>query len=313
MHGLTASYVITTLVTPPATSQLTTLSNVKDELDLTSIDTGNDARLTRFIAEESDGIARYCNRVFGYALWQSEFRPQRGVRGEGVRGLVNPLKLPKWPLVAPVVAFTGNTYSSNLVDTLSTTTGLAVGQLVSGPGITAATTIASINVGAASLTLSAPAFATAAAVNLSTGISITETHANVVTGLTAGVDFEIDAGSLLPGDEGASCLYRLDQNQNPRTWPACQIMVVYQAGYALPNDSSPPVATTPIPSNLEGVCIRLVVWRFNAKGRDPMLRARTMPTAGSEQYWVGATPGNTSPYPNEIMSILNNFRTPVIA
>jgi hypothetical protein len=246
MHGLTSSYVITTLVTPPASSQLTTLANVKDELDLTSIDTSNDNRLTRFITEESDGIARYCNRVFGYATWQDEFRPQRGVRGEGVRGAVNPLKLTKWPLTS------------------------------------------------------------AAGVE-----SVVETIAGVSTTLVAGTDFEIDTGSLLPGDEGNSFLYRLDDSGNPRTWPGVKIVVIYQAGYALPNDAAQGIPT--IPSNLESACIRLVVWRFKAKNRDPMLRARDQPNIGSEQYWVGATPGNSSPYPNEIMSILNNYRPPVMA
>jgi hypothetical protein len=313
MRGLTSSYVITSLVTAPASSQLTTLANVKDELDFIGTDTSNDARLTRFITEESDGIARYCNRVFGYAKWQDEFRPQRGVRGEGVRASTNPLKLSRWPLAVTVVQFTGNTYSTNLIDGLSTTTGLASGQLISGPGIPSGATIASVNVGAASLLLSTPATATAAAVSLNTGISVVETIANIVTGLTAGTDFEIDAGSLLPGDEGDSFLYRLDKGGNPRTWPATKIVVVYTAGYALPNDELPASIAT-APSNLESACLRLVVWRFKAKGRDPMLRARNQGgEIGMEQYWVGSTPGNSSPYPNEIMSALTNFRTPVVA
>lgn len=247
MHGLTSSYVITSLVTPPATSMLTTLANVRDEIDIKPNDTSNNARLTRFITEESDGIARYCNRVFGCATWQDEFRPQRGVRGEGVRGSVNPLKLTRWPLTA------------------------------------------------------------AADVE-----SVVETIAGVDKTLVAGTDFEIDTGSLLPGDEGASCLYRLDQTGNPRTWPATKITVVYQAGYALPNDELPGVPT--LPGDLQKVCLRLVVWRFAGRNRDPMLRARNQGAdVGMEQYWVGSTPGNVSPYPNEIMSILSNYRTPVVA
>lgn len=312
MHGMTASYAITTLVTAPASSQLTTLVNVHDELDIPATDTSNDNRFTRFITEESDDIARYCNRVFGLATWASEFRPQRGIGGEGVRGSLNPLKLPKWPFFGAVALFTGNTHTSNLIDGLSSTTGLASGQLIGGPGINAGTTIVSVNVGASSLVLSAPATATALAVALNTGISVAETKANVVTGLTAGTDFEIDAGSLLPGDEGASCLYRLDENAIPRSWPAAKIVVVYQAGYALPNDSTS--TAVPIPSNLESACIRLVVGRYRARGRDPTLVQRDQPGGqlGTERYWVGAMPGATGPYPNEIMSILNNFRVPVV-
>lgn len=225
---------------------LTTLETVKDELDFATTDSSNDTRLERFIQEESDGIASYCNRIFGLATWQDQFRPQRGIRGEGIREAVNPLKLSKWPTTA-------------------------------------------------------------------TGVqSVVETIAGVSTTLVAGTDFEVDAGSLLPGDEGSSCLYRLDSNGNPRTWPAVQIVAIYQAGYALPNDSLPGKPT--LPTDLERACIRLVVWRFKAKNRDPMLRARNQGVdIGMEQYWVGSTPGNKSPYPNEIVSVLNNYRTPVIA
>jgi hypothetical protein len=309
MQGQTSSYVLTTLVTAPASANLTTLANIKDDMDLLSTDTSNDNRLTRYIAEESAAIARHCNRVFGLATWQDEFRPQLGVRGEGVRGANNPLKLTKWPLAAKVVLFTGNTHTTNIIDGLSTTAGLVLGQLVSGPGIPAGTTITTVNAGPANIVLSAPATATATAVPFSTGISVVETIASTDTGLTAGTDFEIDQGSLLPGDEGAGCIYRLNQQGNPRTWPAAKVMVVYQAGYQLPSDSSPN-----LPSDLQGVCLRVVVGRFRARGRDPKLVEQTQPnTIGTQRYWVGSQPGQTGPYPNEIMAILNNYRTPVVS
>jgi hypothetical protein len=309
MQGQTASYVLTTLVTAPASANLTTLANAKDDLDIPSTDVSNDSRLTRYITEESAAIARYCNRIFGLATWADEFRPQHGVRGEGVRAANNPLKLNKWPLAAKVITFTGNTHASTLVDGLNTTAGLASGQLMSGPGIPAGATIASVNVGASSLLLSVPATAAATAVPLSTGISVVETAAGVDTGLTAGTDFEIDQGSLLPGDEGAGCLYRLNQHGNPRTWPAAKIVVVYQAGYSLPNDTSPN-----LPSDLEGICLRIVVGRYQAKGRDPLLVEQSQgANLGTRRYWVGAAPGQKGPYPNEIMSVIDNYRVPVVS
>jgi hypothetical protein len=314
MQGQTRSYVLTTLVTAPSKGDLTTLANIKDDLSLTSQETDNDNRLARYITEESAVIASYCNRVFGLATWQDEFRPQRGVWGEGVGGAHNPLKLAHYPLAANVVSFTGNTHSSALVDGLSTTTGLVVGLLISGPGIVAGTTIASVNAGASSLQLSTPATATTAAVNLSTGISIVETIAGTDTGLTAGVDFELDKGSALPGDEGASCLYRLNAQGNPKTWPAAKIIVVYQAGYVLPRQPGQNLnGARPVPPDLEGVCLRIVADRYRSKARDPMLVERNQgPALGSERYWVGSMPEQTGPYPNEIMAKLDRYRTPVV-
>ena len=187
MQGQTSSYVLTTLQAAPSSAMLTTLANVKDELSIT--DATHDAFLTRAITQASALIARYCNRVFGVATWQDEFRPQRGVSGEGVRAANNPLTLARWPLVSVT--------------------------------------------------------------------SVVETVAGVPTPLVAGTDFEIDQGSLLPGDEGASRLYRLNEIGNPRTWPAAQIVVVYHAGYALPNDTDPNM-----PADLEDATLRLVTGRF---------------------------------------------------
>src|SRR5258708_3544028 len=323
MQGQTSSYVLTTLVTAPLSSGLTTLANVKDELDLPATDTGNDSRLTRFITEESASISRHCNRVFGLATCQDEFRPQRGVRGEGVRAASNPLQLTRWPLTTAAIVFTGNTHSNLLIDGIASTAGLRVGMPifgsgiqgsaptpVFGSGIPAGATIASVM--PTGVTLSKPATATASAMSFTAGLSVVETVGTTSTQLIAGTDFEVETGSLLAGDEGASRIYRLNQLGHPRTWPAPgPIVVIYQAGYALPGDSNP--ITPTLPPDLEGVCIRLVVWRFRSKGRDPMLRAETQPNLGDQQWWVGAAPGQTGPYPNEIMAVLQNYRTPVVA
>lgn len=315
MQGQTRSYVLTTLVTAPTASNLTSLANIKDDLDIPDPDTSNDKRLARYIAEESASISNYCNRIFGLATWQDEFRPQRGIWGEGVRAANNPLKLTRFPLAVNLISFTGNTHSSALVDGLSAVAGLAAGQLVSGPGIAAGTTIASVNAGAASLQLSLPATTTTVGASLNTGISVVETIAGSDTGLTAGIDFEIDKGSGLPSDEGPGFLYRLNHTGSPRTWPAGKITVVYQAGYILPRMPGPNLnGARPLPTDLEGALLRIVVGRFRAKGRDPMLVERSQGASlGTERYWVGATPGQSGPYPNEVMSTLDNYRTPVIA
>lgn len=311
MRGLTASYVTTTLVTAPASLALTSLANVRDELSVTDPDdTANDARLTRFIGEESAGIARECNRVFGLATWQDVFRISRGIWGEGVRSSNNPLKLTKWPLLAPVL-FTGNTHSNKLIDGIASTTGLAAGQPVFGTGIATGTTIASVS--PTSIMLSAVATATASAVPLAAGMSVVETVLGVDTALVAGTDYEIDTGSLMPGDEGTARVYRLDEYGNPKTWYGEKVTVIYQAGYALPTDANAQGAQT-LPSDLEAACIRTVVARFRSSGRDPALIQRAQNgMVGIERYWVGGMPGQTGAYPSDIMSIIERYRQPVLA
>lgn len=311
MQGQTRSYVISSILTRPTSSCLATLAEVKDELSIPSTDESNDARLQRYINEESATIARYCNRVFGLATWQDEFRPAQGIGGEGTRAANNPLKLTKFPLAATAIAFTGNTHLSSLVDGITSTNALEQGMSVFGAGIPAGTSIQSVQ--PSSILLSNSATMIASAVSLSAGLCVVETVAGTETQLVAGVDFEIDQGSLLAGDEGAACLYRLNEQGNPRTWPSAQILVTYQAGYLLPNDDEECEYGIALPSDLEGTCIRIVVGRFMARSRDPMLRARTQPNMGQEEYWVGAMPGQSGPYPNEIMSVLDRYRQPVIS
>lgn len=311
MQSQTSSYVLTTLITPPSTSSLTTLADVKDELGISGSD--QDARLKRYIASESVMIARYCNRVFGLATWQDEFRPQHGVWGEGVRAAANPLLLSKWPLASgTVINFTGNTHGTATVDGLSSTAGLYAGQLVFGAGIPVGASILSVNAGGSSIVLSTPATATATGVTLNTGIQVVETVGGKSTTLVAGTDYQIDKGSLLPSDEGVSALYRLNHRGQPRTWPAAQIVVVYQAGYALPGS---PVRNqiAALPDDLQDSCLQIVVGRYQSRGRDHLLKAFDQPNLGRKEYWIGAAPGQSGPYPNEIMTVLDGYRVPVVA
>lgn len=309
MQGQSPSYVITSLVTAPASASLTTLENVRDELDLADNQTDDDGTLTRYINEESAHIARYCNRVFGFATWSDQFRLQRGVLGEGVRAQTAPLILTRYPLIAPnVIPFTGNTHSSTLVDGIASTATLSKGQLVVGAGIPPGATIASV-IGANSLYLSVAATATATGVTLSTGLGVLETVAGTATWLVPGTDFEVDQGPTLPGDEGRANLWRLNMNQEPRTWPAALINVWYQAGYNLPDDAADAV---PMPSDLESACILAVVHRFRARGRDPLLQERTQGGAGTERYWVGGAPGQRGSFAPDIEAMIERYRVPVI-
>lgn len=311
----TGSYVLTSLVAPPLSFALTTLAAVQAEIP------GFDATRTNWVSayaipQVSAQIARHCNRIFGLATWMDVFHPQRGVWGEGTRGLNNPLKLTRWPVaLQPPVAFAGDLALSNqLVQNIASTAGLVKGMPIYGAGVPAGATIGSVQ--PSSLMLSAPATVAGLQVALTAGLNVVETIAGVATTLVYGTDFEIDAGSLMPGDEGPARLFRLDTEGSPRRWPATKIAVVYQAGYSLPGDAATNAAAGTgynLPTDIEQACLRLVTARLRAAARDPMLVSRDQPNVGNERYWVGNAPGQTGQFPPEIERSLDRYRVPVVA
>jgi hypothetical protein len=127
--------------------------------------------------------------------------------------------------------------------------------------------------------------------------SITSVVDQVVTGvsntLVAGTDFLLDAAR--------GWLTKIDPNTgNPTGWAPDQYTIQYQAGYAT------------VPADLEMAVLRLVTARFKARGRDPFLRSQGEPNIGTEQYWVGAMPGQTGPFPPDIAAVLEKYRVPVV-
>jgi hypothetical protein len=85
-----------TTVTAAATSyDLTTLANVKAELDIT--DGGSDAVLRRYITSASKAAAHYCNRVFAVETVSEAFLPGHRYCAYGQHYAV--LQLSRFPLV----------------------------------------------------------------------------------------------------------------------------------------------------------------------------------------------------------------------
>src|SRR6185369_4866761 len=67
--------IITTVVTPATSYDLTTLEEVMDELDLPEVE--NSTLFGRWITQASKTAAAYCNRVFVVETVKDEFWPQR--------------------------------------------------------------------------------------------------------------------------------------------------------------------------------------------------------------------------------------------
>jgi hypothetical protein len=115
--------------------------------------------------------------------------------------------------------------------------------------------------------------------------------------LTAGMDFVLDAAR--------GWLTKIDPNTGyPTGWNPDQYTVQYTAGYFEAGSGSPP-------PDLEMAVLRLVTARFKARGRDPFLKSQGEPNIGTEQYWVGAMPGQTGAFPPDIAATLEKYRVPL--
>lgn len=94
-----SAYSITTVVTPAGSADLVDLDTWKDDWKIAGTD--DDAFLGRTISRCSAEAAQYCNRIFGYALYQDIVRLERGNRlGHIVSGGRDPIQLGRWPLVS---------------------------------------------------------------------------------------------------------------------------------------------------------------------------------------------------------------------
>jgi hypothetical protein len=89
-------YSIPTVTTAATSYDLTTLANVKVELNLTN--GAADAILRRYISSASLAAIQYCNRVFVAETLSEQFFPNHPNRM--VRGGVKPLQLARYPLIS---------------------------------------------------------------------------------------------------------------------------------------------------------------------------------------------------------------------
>ena len=88
---------ILTLATPAASYNLIDLATLKADLGITT--TADDAYLTNRIASSSATVANYCNRVFPVEGLSWQFFPAKDGWPWTVSEDIQPLQLPRWPLV----------------------------------------------------------------------------------------------------------------------------------------------------------------------------------------------------------------------
>jgi hypothetical protein len=293
---IVTTVLLAATASPPAGAyDLTTLANVHDEFTTPITATNSDAFLSRAITQESAKIAQFCDRVFQVETVQDFCQPEQDSYPWQTPGGVFALQLRRWPLVSPgtPINFTGNTNSNNSITNVSSTTGLSVGMPIGAAdgSLPIGCYIAAIS--GNTITLGGGVAASSeAGLSLNAGVQVVQYPAvGQPNYLTYGTDYTADAarGWLLRiGNTGAFV-----------KWEAEPTYVVYQGGY------------TTIPSDLEEACLRLVVARYTARGRDPMLVQQDQPgSLGSRRWWVGKTPGQSGAFPPDIEAILARYRVP---
>ena len=88
---------ILTVVTPADDYDLVDLATLKADLNVTT--TADDAYLARRITSYSASVSNYCNRVFPVEGLSWQFFPARDVHPWTVTEDIQPLQLPRWPIV----------------------------------------------------------------------------------------------------------------------------------------------------------------------------------------------------------------------
>jgi hypothetical protein len=92
--------VISSVVEAAASYNLTDLPTVKTELGINPSDTKNDAYLTLKIAQVSQAISTYCNRVFVQETVQDIIYPDRDIEPFWSLGNFQPLQLSRFPVAS---------------------------------------------------------------------------------------------------------------------------------------------------------------------------------------------------------------------
>ncbi|WP_316214303.1 phage head-tail connector protein [Bradyrhizobium sp. SZCCHNR2032] len=123
--------IITTLITPAKSYDLTTLDVVKQELALS--DGKKDDLLKRYIASASAAAAQYCNRRFQAETVKDEIFPAQDPHPWVLSGSFETLQLSRWPIVTLVsLAENGTALTENTDFKVDYTTGALIRLDVSG-------------------------------------------------------------------------------------------------------------------------------------------------------------------------------------
>jgi len=299
---------ISKVINAPAASQdLTTLAIVRDELNLKSTDTSQDAWLSRSITQASAVFARACNRVFWPELITETQQIQQDPYPQQTPGGVAPLVLTRWPLVA--VNSVAQIYPINFNQPLTVDLDYSIntenGALTrlnrfTGVAVTweAVPTIINYIAGYGSL-VAEPQTVPASPYQIVPANASVFSFDNGVNYASGG------AFTKVTGTPSVAGTYALSQVNNAWTYTFAP---ADQGASVLPN-----YAYANIPADLVEASLRFITGRFWSKDRDPNLMSIDQPNLGSKRFWVNSQTGENGAIPPEIMSLLTPYRVPAIA
>ena len=296
-----SSEVVTTILAPAASYDLTTLASVKSELAVASGAGGDDVWLGRVISQTSKTVMNETNRVFAPEYIEDLFYIAR--TPNQVPSGLRSIQLSRWPVIS-VVSVTQASYDAatkvTLVENVDFRADYENGTLIRldastgrmiawaalpvtahytagfGNAVTESKTVPSV--APWQVTVShADAFSCDQTVTRATGVALTRVAANPTVG-----QYTVAAGVY--------------------TFSATDANTLLTFAYA----------TRDVPDDVEEACLRLVAGRYRSRGRDPSLIQRDTPGVGTERWWFGGVPGQSGALPPDVAGLLDNYRVPVV-
>lgn len=295
--------VITSVLTPPVSANLTDLATVKTELGITSNDTSNDAFLNLAIGQISAAIERHCKRSFAPALVQDQIEIQQDPYPAQTPGGFPQVVLSRWPVIT--LNSVVQTLSISSSQTLTIDRDFRLDAQNGG--------LLRLNpyTGVGSIWEAMPLTVTYLA---GYGYSVTET---IAVPSSAPYTVEVSQKSAFSCDLGVA-----HANGDALTpiigTPAAGQYVANAGAYSFSAADAGQTLTFTyaarnIPADLVETTLRLITARYLARGRDPALIEQETPGVGRRRWWFGGAPGQKGPFPPDIEAALEEYRVPTVA
>lgn len=297
---MSTDVVITTVLSPAATYDLTDLETTKDELSIKHTDSNNDTWLARAITQVSRAVMNETSRVFAPEYVQDAFDiPRRRMQ---VPSGLKALQLTRWPVLAIVsvvqTSITGPTTLTNGVDfEVDPPTG-ELYRLDATTGVVTAW----------------EPMPTAVKYSAGYGSAVLEAHTVPASGSYI---VTVSQAPLFSCDQTvtyANGTVLTPVSASPAVGQYAVVKGVYTFNAA---DASKALSFTycilDLPDDLTEIGLRLVTARYRSKDRDPSLVQMDTPGIGTQRWWFGGAPGQRGAFPPDIQSMLDNYGIPTVA
>lgn len=295
--------ITSTVLSAAASIGLTDVASAKDELQLQSGNTAHDTWLAGAIARISSMMANYTNRTLVPELVQDVIDIDRDAYPAQTPGGFASIQLSRWPVLGliSVVQTLSPTQTQVLVEGTDFRLDAANGLLHKLNTFT----------GAGSSWDACPITAIYSA---GYGNLINETEP---VPATSPYTITVDKAATFSADHrltfaNGTALARVSGVPAAGQYRVAAGVYTFAAA-----DAGKPInfayTARDVPDDLADMCLRLIVGRFKARGRDPMLMQQDTPDVGSQRYWVGGIPGQDGPFTPEITASLDTYRVPVMA